>query len=297
MENKIDLEKVKIENFSFENIQNFFTYENLKGFLDNYLYPFGLKLISALIIFLIGKFVVRKISHFFGFLTQKTLKDEMLAGFISSISYFLMLLIVVIVSLSQLGVDTTSLVALLGAAGLAIGLSLQDSLKNFAAGVMILIFKPFKKGDFVDIADGTSGTVINMGILMVELKMPDGKQILIPNAMAFSSKIINFNINKVRRIEIISDIAYSANIKLAKEIVEKVIQNNKKVLKGKDYEIVIGVSELGASSVKILSRCWVESVNFIKTQFELIEEIKLEFDKNGIEIPFNQLDVHLIKKD
>lgn len=170
---------------------------NFDTMLNDWIIPYGTKILLAIAIFVIGKWLAKLISKLLGKAALASTKDEMLQSFVRSISYFLLLLIVVIASLSQLGINTSSLVALIGAAGLAIGLSLQNSLQNFAAGVMLLIFKPFKKGDLIE-TGGMSGTVEEMGLLVLELRTGDNKTVLIPNGKVFSDSIVNYSDNETR---------------------------------------------------------------------------------------------------
>ena len=165
----------------------------------------------------------------------------MLQSFVKSISYFFFLLVVIIAALSQLGINTSSLVALIGAAGLAIGLALQNSLQNFAAGVMILIFQPFRKGHYIE-AGGVSGTVEQIGILILELRSPDNKTVLVPNSKVFSDSITNYSVNKERRVDFIFDIAYDADISKAKEIIEKCLADDPRVLKSPAPTVAVGLS-------------------------------------------------------
>ncbi|OBX06829.1 mechanosensitive ion channel family protein [Gallibacterium genomosp. 3] len=267
-----------------------FSQQQLLDFFNDWVVPYSLKILLAIIIFLIGKRLARFISKLLAAMINRTVKDEMLSEFIRSISYFALLLIVVIAALSQLGINTTSLVALIGAAGLAIGLSLQNSLQNFAAGVMILIFKPFRKGDFIEVASG-SGTVTQIGLLMLELRTGDNKTVLVPNNQIFTQKITNYSMNQTRRIDFIFDISYEADIAKAKEIIARCLAEEPRILK--TPEPLIAVGALAASSVQLFVRPWVNTTDYWGVHFAIMEKIKLEFDKAGIDIPFNQLDINL----
>lgn len=263
---------------------------NFQDILEQWIIPYGTKILLAVAIYIFGKLLARILSNLLGKIVLTSSKDEMLQSFVSSISYFLFLLIVVIASLSQLGINTSSLVALIGAAGLAVGLALQNSLQNFAAGVMILIFKPFKKGDFIE-SGGTSGKVEQMGLLMLELRTGDNKTILVPNGKVFADSITNYSRNETRRIDLILDISYESDIEKAKAVVAQVLANEANVLK--NPEPVIGVGNLAASSVQLFVRPWVQTSNYFSTQIALLEKIKIEFDNAEISIPYNQLDIHL----
>ncbi|EIJ69095.1 mechanosensitive ion channel family protein [Pasteurella bettyae] len=262
---------------------------NFDTMLNEWILPYGTKLLLAIVIFIVGKWIAHGLSKLLGKAAFASTKDDMLQSFVSSISYFLFLLIVVIAALSQLGINTSSLVALIGAAGLAIGLSLQSSLQNFAAGVMLLIFKPFRKGDFIE-TSGQAGTVEQMGLLVLELRTADNKTVLIPNAKVFSDSIVNNSANSTRRIDFIFDIAYDADIAKAKEIVAQVLKSDVRVLQNPQPTIAVGA--LAASSVQLFVRPWVNTGNYWDVYFNITENVKLEFDKAGIEIPFNQMDIN-----
>ena len=262
--------------------------------LNDYMIPYGTKIILAIAIFVIGKWLAKAISKLLSKAVLASTKDEMLQSFIRSISYFLLLLIVVIASLSQLGINTSSLVALIGAAGLAIGLSLQNSLQNFAAGVMLLIFKPFQKGDQIE-TGGTVGTVQQMGILVLELRTSDNKTVLIPNSSVFSGKITNYSANDTRRLNFVFDIAYDADLRKAKEIILQILTNESKVLLTPAPDV--SVSELAVSSVKLGAQAWVNTSDASSAYSSVLEQVKLAFDEAGIVIPFNQLDVNLMGTD
>jgi small-conductance mechanosensitive channel len=262
--------------------------------LNDYMIPYGTKIILAIAIFVIGKWLAKAISKLLSKAVLASTKDEMLQSFIRSISYFLLLLIVVIASLSQLGINTSSLVALIGAAGLAIGLSLQNSLQNFAAGVMLLIFKPFQKGDQIE-TGGTVGTVQQMGILVLELRTSDNKTVLIPNSSVFSGKITNYSANDTRRLNFVFDIAYDADLRKAKEIILQILTNEGKVLSTPAPDV--SVSELAANSVKLGAQAWVNTSDASSAYSSVLEQVKLAFDEAGIVIPFNQLDVNLMGTD
>ncbi|MDQ6572663.1 mechanosensitive ion channel family protein [Haemophilus parahaemolyticus] len=258
--------------------------------LRDWIIPYGTKVFLAIAIFVVGKWLAKGISQLLSKAVLASTKDEMLQSFVRSISYFLLLLIVVIASLSQLGINTSSLVALIGAAGLAIGLSLQNSLQNFAAGVMLLIFKPFKKGDFIE-TSGISGTVTQMGLVVLELRTGDNKTVLVPNSNVFSSTITNYSANETRRVDFIFDISYDDDIAQAKEIIREILEKDDRVLK--EPKPVIAVSTLASSSVQIIARPWVNTPNYHTVYWQVTENVKIAFDKAGISIPFNQLDVNL----
>ncbi|GAB1673107.1 TPA: mechanosensitive ion channel family protein [Mannheimia haemolytica] len=258
--------------------------------LNEWIIPYGTKILLAIAIFVVGKFLARLISRLLGKAALKSTKDEMLQSFIVSISYFLLLLIVVIASLSQIGINTSSLVALIGAAGLAIGLSLQNSLQNFAAGVMLLIFKPFRKGDLIE-TGGMTGVVEQMGLLVLELRTGDNKTVLLPNGKVFSDSIINYSNNPTRRIDFTFDISYESNLKEAKEIIQRILDANTYVLK--DPAPVVAVGALAPHSVQLVVRPWVQTPNYWAAYWEIIEQVKLAFGEAGISIPYNQMELHI----
>ena len=267
---------------------------SIDAILHDYLIPYGTKIVLAIAIFVLGKWLAKAISKLMSKAVLASTKDEMLQSFVRSISYFLLLLIVVIASLSQIGINTSSLVALIGAAGLAIGLSLQNSLQNFAAGVMLLIFKPFQKGDQIE-TGGTVGTIQQMGILVLELRTSDNKTVLIPNSSVFSGKITNYSANDTRRLNFVFDIAYDTDLRKAKEIILQILTNEGKVLSTPAPDV--SVSELAANSVKLGAQAWVNTSDASSAYSSVLEQVKLAFDEAGIVIPFNQLDVNLMGTD
>ncbi|MFZ7305881.1 mechanosensitive ion channel family protein [Avibacterium avium] len=262
----------------------------MDNFLNEYVISYGTKILLALVIYLIGKRIARLFSRLLSKGVYHSTKDEMLQSFVKSISYFLFLLMVIIAALSQLGINTSSLVALIGAAGLAIGLALQNSLQNFAAGVMILIFKPFRKDDVVE-SGGIVGKVEQIGLLFLELRTGDNKTILIPNGKVFGDSITNYSSNATRRIDFIFDIAYKSNIEQAKAIVADILAQDPRVLK--DPEPTIAVGALAANSVQLVVRPWVNTADYWAVHFDVTEKVKLAFDQAGIEIPFPQMNIHL----
>lgn len=258
--------------------------------LNQWVIPYSAKILLAIVIFIVGRIFARLLSKIVFKFVERSSEDEMLAHFVRSITYFTLLLVVIIAALSQLGVNTTSLVALIGAAGLAVGLALQNSLSNFAAGVMILIFKPFRKGHFIE-AGGISGVVEKMGILVLELRTGDNKTVLVPNGKVFGDSITNYSVNETRRVDFIFEISYDDDITEAKRIIKECLDNDARVLK--DPAPTIAVGALGASSVQIFTRPWVATSDYWGVHFAVTESVKIAFDKAGISIPFNQLDVHL----
>lgn len=240
-------------------------------------------LIMALLIFLIGKWITNRIVSVLGRILRKVKgMDETLIRFLENIVYYALIIVVILTALGKLGVETTSFLAILGAAGLAIGLALKDSLGNFASGVMIILFKPFKVGDSVT-AGGATGTVKEVGIFSSIFTTPDNQKIIVPNGAITKGSITNINAYDTRRIDLIIGIDYKDDIRKAKEVLTTVINSHEKVLKEKPIGIV--VSELAESSVNFTINVWVKTSDFSEVKFYLLENIKLSFDKEGITIP------------
>lgn len=251
--------------------------------------------IVALLIFFIGKWIVNKIVTILGKVLRKINGiDETLVRFLENIVYYALLTVVIIAALNKLGIATTSFLAILGAAGLAIGLALKDSLGNFASGVMIVIFKPFKVGDSV-VAGGVTGTVTEVTIFNTVFLTADNQKIIVPNSSITGGSITNVNANDTRRVDIIVAISYEDNIKHAKEVLANIINENSKVLK--DKSVGINVTELADSSVNITINVWVKSSDFASTKAELLESIKTTFDEVGITIPYPKQEVYQYNKN
>jgi small conductance mechanosensitive channel len=259
-----------------------------------YVIPWAIKIALALLIFVIGRKVVDAIVGVAQKVMRRQEMDEILVRFISSIIKWLLLLFVIIAALSQLGVDTTSLIALLGAAGLAVGLALQSSLSNFAAGVMLIIFRPFTKGDFVE-AGGATGVVEAISIFTTKLTTPDNKEVIVPNSSVFSNNITNFSAKPTRRVDMVFGISYDDDIRKAKELLEQIIADDDRVLA--EPAPVVALGELGDSSVNFLVRPWVNAADYWGVLWDTNEQVKLRFDAEGISIPFPQMDVHLDKPE
>nr|WP_324258161.1 mechanosensitive ion channel domain-containing protein [Cellvibrio fontiphilus] len=266
--------------------------EQMMKLVDLYVMPWSIKILLALVIFLIGQLVAKIVSSMVGKVLSHTKLDTILVEFIQSLLRALLMVVVIIAALDQLGVNTNSVIAILGAAGLAIGLALQGSLQNFAAGFMLLIFRPFKAGDFVEAA-GVAGIIDKIGIFSTLMHTGDNKQVVIPNGTIYSSNIINYSAHPTRRIDMIFSIGYNDDIRLARDVIAKVISADERVLK--DPEPLIAVGELAAHSVNFFVRPWVKTEDFWDVRFALTEKIKLAFDEHGITIPFPQMDLHMHK--
>ncbi|QEY12418.1 mechanosensitive ion channel family protein [Cellvibrio sp. KY-YJ-3] len=261
----------------------------LLAFYDKFVAPWSIKILIALLIFVIGQLVAKFVAGMLGKILGRTKLDKILVEFIQSLVNALLLVFVIVAALDQLGVNTNSVIAVLGAAGLAIGLALQGSLQNFAAGFMLLIFRPFKSGDFVEAA-GVSGIIDKIGIFSTNMHTGDNKQVIIPNGTIYSSNIINYSARGTRRIDMVFGIGYRDDIRLARDVIAKVISADARVLP--EPEPLIAVGELGAHSVNFYVRPWVKADEFWDVKFALTEQIKLAFDENGISIPFPQMDIH-----
>jgi len=271
-----------------------FSSSDVERYINDYAIPWGINIAMAIVIYVIGRIVVGFILSLFRRLMAKSKYDAMLVDFLEAIISAILMLFVIVASLNQLGVDTTSLVAILGAAGLAIGLSLQDSLKNFAAGVMLLVFKPFKSGDFVE-AGGTAGTINKIGIFTTTMTTPDNKEIIVPNGGIYSNNITNYSAKETRRVDMVVGIGYDADLRKAKEILNEMVRADERILS--EPAPTVAVSELADSSVNFVVRPWCKASDFWGVKFDFTEQVKLRFDQEGISIPFPQMDVHLHKND
>ena len=262
---------------------------DLTQILNTYVIPWGINISMAIIIYAIGRLVIKLVVALIRKLLVRAKIDQILVNFICSIASTVLLLFVVIAALDQLGVNTTSLIALIGAAGLAIGLSLQSSLQNFAAGVMLVVFRPFNAGDFID-AGGIMGVVETIGIFSTTLRTGDNRQVIVPNGSIYGSAITNYSAKSTRRIDMVFGIGYNDDIRKARDIMQEIIDADERILK--EPETLIAVAELADSSVNFNVRPWVNSEDYWSVRYDLTEKIKLAFDEDGITIPYPQMDVH-----
>lgn len=253
---------------------------------------YGLKLIAAILILVIGRYVAIGMRAFVRRLMKKSQVDETLISFVASLTYVALMTFVVIAALSQIGVQTASFIAVIGAAGLAVGLALQGSLSNFAAGVLMIIFKPFKVGDVVE-AGGATGVVEAIGIFTTELKSPDNKKIIIPNAQVTGDKIINSTAKETRRVDMVAGVGYGDDLDKVRKVIEEILSQDDRILQ--DPAPTVCVLELADSSVNFAVRPWVKTADYWSVLFDTQEKIKKRFDAEGISIPFPQRDVHLYK--
>jgi len=262
--------------------------------LDMYLIPWGIRIITALLIFIIGRIILKQIIKGIRGMMGRLNLDPILINFLGNILYGLGLAMIVLASLEQLGVKTTSALAILGAAGLAIGLSLQSSLSNFASGVMLIIFRPFNVGDFIE-AGGTTGVVEEITIFSTRLRTGDNRVVLVPNGSIYGGTIVNVSARDTRRIDLVFGIGYDDNIQQAKDIMMACMQEDDRILE--DPAPAILVSELGESSIDFAVRPWVKTGDYWNVRSDLLQTIKERFDENGISIPYPQRDVHLIEQN
>lgn len=266
--------------------------ETIDGIL-NWLTDMGLQVIFALIILFVGLWAAKKIKAILVNIMTKKEIDPTLVGFLANLAYAAIIVFVVIAAISKLGVNTTSFAAVVAAAGLAIGLALQGSLSNFASGVLIIIFKPFKAGDFI-VAGGETGVVVEVGMLATEMKTGDNIKIILPNSAAMGGAIKNFSAHPTRRVDMTIGVGYGDNLSKAKEVIEEVIAADERVLK--DPAPVVAVANLGDSSVDFVVRPWVNAADYWGFKFDFTKAIKERLDEEGISIPFPQRDIHVFQE-
>lgn len=268
---------------------------DLQKFLDpelinTYLIPWGLRIAMALVIFVVGRWTARIVVRVVNRMMKRARLDDMLTSFLGNILYTVLLLVVVIAALDQLGVQTTSLLAVFGAAGLAVGLALKDSLANFSSGVMMIIFRPFKVGDFVEAA-GQSGVIEEVRIFNTVMRTGDNREIIIPNGHIYGGPIVNYSARETRRIDLVMCIGYGDDIRKARQLIEAAFSADARILT--DPAPAVAVGELADSSVNLTVRPWVKSADYWAVRSDLLENLKTAFDANGISIPYPQRDVHV----
>jgi small conductance mechanosensitive channel len=251
---------------------------------------YGMKVLAALAIFIVGRWVAKGVRKLVVRLMTKGRVDPTLVTFASNLAYIGLLAFIVLASLGQLGIQTTSFIAVIGAAGLAIGLALQGALANFAAGFLLIIFQPFKVGDLIE-GGGVFGVVEAIQIFTTQLKTADNKTVIVPNAKLTNDNIVNWTVKGTRRVDLVFGIGYGDNIDKARSLMADIIAGDSRILK--DPAPQISVSELADSSVNFVVRPWAKVEDYWGVYFDLTEKIKKAFDANGISIPFPQRDVHL----
>lgn len=251
------------------------------GHMADYLTPFLVNLVVAGLIYIVGSWVIRKLLSLLQRIMRKKSADAALSNFVFTLLSLVLKFILIILVLEQIGINTTSLLALLGAAGLAIGLAVKDSLSNFASGVMLIMMKPFKAGDYIEVA-GTAGIVEKVSIISTVLLSTDNKEIIVPNAQIYEGTITNYSARSTRRIDISIAITYQANLQQAKAVIARIIETDERTLKLPAPIIV--VSDLSTNGVVLLVRVWVERPHYWEYRWHLFEQIKLQFDQHGIDI-------------
>lgn len=250
----------------------------------------GIRLLGAILIFIIGRWIAKRVVKSVDRIMRKRGIDDLLVSFISNILGVVLLLVVVLVAVGHMGVEITPLIAILGGAAIAVGFALQNSLSNFASGIMLVTFHPFGRGDFVE-AGGISGVVQDVGIFSTTLKTPDNRMVIVGNSAITGSAITNFSAYDTRRIDLTIGVDYSDDLKTARAVIERVLTRHEKVLD--DPEPTILLMDLGDSSVDFAVRPWVKSEDFWAVRSELLEQLKAELEKADCSIPFPQRDVHL----
>lgn len=258
--------------------------------MQEWLAAYGLKLVAAIAILVIGRWAAKWVRRLVERLMTRGGTDPIIVGFVSSITYVALMAFVVLAALGQLGIQTTSFIAILGAAGLAIGLALQGSLANFAAGFLMIIFRPFKVGDFIEGA-GVAGSVDSIHIFTTTLKTPDNKVIIIPNASLSGGNITNYSAKETRRVDLTVGASYDADVRKVKQVLADIVSQDERVLPDPAPAVVVG--ELADNSVNFIVRVWVKSGDFWGVKCDVTETVKIRFDEEGIGIPYPQRDVHL----
>ena len=253
----------------------------------------GVKIAGAIAVFIIGKWIAKFLTNLLRKGLEKSNTDVTLVKFLGDLAYFGLLVLVIIAALGTLGVDTTSFAAIIAAAGLAVGLALQQNFSNFGAGVIILFLRPFKVGDFVE-AGGASGVVETIGIFNTIFKTGDNKIVIVPNSNIVGSNIVNYSREPLRRIDLVIGVGYEDDLKLVKETLEDILNSDERILK--DPAPAVALGELADSSVNFNVRPWVKSEDYWAVRSALLEKIKLTFDEKGINIPYPQMDVHVDQK-
>ena len=251
---------------------------------------FGVNIVAAIVILIIGRWIAKGLTNMLRRGMERAKVDVMLSRFVSNLVYVALMTFVVLAAINQLGVQTTSFIAVIGAAGLAIGLALQGSLANFAAGVLIIIFRPYKVGDYMEGA-GVAGTVAEVQIFTTILKTPDNRVVIIPNGQIMGSTIINYSTNPERRVDLVAGVGYGEDIDKVKQVLTEILSQDNRILK--EPAPTIAVLELADSSVNFAVRPWVKSADYWPVRFDLTEKIKKRFDQENINIPFPQRDVHV----
>lgn len=251
-----------------------------------------LKVLAALLVFLIGKFIARFLSNSFEKALEKAKVDPTLRHFLGNMSYYVCMTVVILAALGQLGIQTTSFLAVLGSAGLAVGLALQGSLSNFAAGVLLILFRPFQVGEYIE-GGGIGGTVEEIQLFVTRMKTPDNKAVFVPNSKLMGDSIVNYSRNATRRCDMVIGVSYDDDVDEVKALLLEILSKEERVLK--EPAPLVGLNEFGDSSVNFILRPWVKTSDFLATKLDLHMEIKKRFDEKDISIPYPQQDVYLHK--
>ncbi|MAF83327.1 MAG: mechanosensitive ion channel [Gammaproteobacteria bacterium] len=254
----------------------------------------GFRLAYAIAIFFVGKWIAKLLTGLAKRGMAKANIEDTLEHFLGNMLYYTLMIAVIIATINKLGVQTTSLLAVVGAAGLAIGLALQGSLSNFASGIMIVIFRPYRVGDFID-AGGVTGTVEEVQIFTTIMKTPDNKKIIIPNSKIMAGEITNFSANPTRRVDLVAGCGYNDDLDQVRKVLEEIIASDDRILD--DPAPAVALAELGDSSVNFVVRPWVKSADYWAVHCDTLEQIKKRFDAEGFSIPYPQRDIHVYKHD
>ena len=253
---------------------------------------YGLKVVAAILILIVGRWIAKLVQRITGRILEKRSVDPMITSFVDNLVYITLLVFIVIAALAQLGIQTTSFIAVIGAAGLAIGLALQGSLSNFAAGFLILIFRPFKAGDYVEAA-GVAGSVEKIQVFTTQLSTPNNITVIVPNSKIMGDTITNYSAKDKRRADFVFGVSYRDDIDKVRSIIREEIDRDRRILRDPPPAILVG--SLGDSSVNFTVRAWTNSTDYWGVYFDTIEAVKKRFDAEGVTIPFPQQDVHLHK--
>lgn len=251
---------------------------------------YGIKIAAALVILVVGRWIAKAVSRLTERLLNNRKVDRTIVSFVEHLTYIALMTFVVLAALAQLGIQTTSFIAVIGAAGLAIGLALQGSLANFAAGFLLIIFKPFKAGDYIEGA-GVAGTVEGIQVFTTVLRTADNKTIIVPNAKIMGDNITNYSAKETRRVDLLFGVSYGDDIDKVRRILQDIVVNDPRILK--DPECMIVVKALADSSVNFEVRAWVKTGDYWGVYFDTLEKAKKSFDAAGVSIPFPQRDIHV----
>jgi small conductance mechanosensitive channel len=260
--------------------------------IEEWVVFYGFKIVAAVAILIVGRWVAKALKKLIQKLMSKRDLDPIIVGFVSNLAYIALMAFIIIAAMGQLGIQTTSFIAVIGAAGLAIGLAFQGSLSNFAAGFLMILFRPFKAGDFIE-GGGSAGIVEEIQVFTTKLKTPDNKIIIVPNSKMMGDNITNFSANPTRRVELVVGVSYSDDIDKVKEVLNAILSQDDRILK--DPAPMIALSELADSSVNFVVRVWVNAADYWGVYFDTNETVKKRFDAEGISFPFPQRDVHLFE--